>query len=158
MDILIVLLTVVGTAFCITEIFVSGFGFFGIAGIIAVASSITLSIVTYDVPIYLVFITQLVLIVGVHGVIYFIFKKFNLDEKIILKESLKNDEKIVDKKQYFEKTGTSLTPLKPVGNISIDGHIIEALSMGEYINKGKNVKVKKVANNKIFVEEICEEE
>lgn len=157
MDILIVLLTVVGTAFCVTEAFTYGFGFFGISGAISVGLSLIISIIYYDISIYTVITIQLVLICIVSFAIYMLFKNTTLKEKLILKDTLDECYDKFDKKQYINQIGTSLTPLKPVGNISIDNDVIEVLSMGEYINKGKKVKVKKIVDNKIFVEELYEE-
>lgn len=50
--------------------------------------------------------------------------------------------------------GTAMTDLRPSGKIEINGEKLNVISAGNYIDKGKTVKVIKVQGNQIKVEEV----
>ena len=53
--------------------------------------------------------------------------------------------------QLLDKEGVAITDLRPSGIIEIDGTRIDALSEGNYIDRGAQVKIYKVEGSKIFV-------
>ena len=57
-------------------------------------------------------------------------------------------EKYVD---LIGKEGTTLTVLRPVGMVRIDGQKYSAVTGGEYIEKDKSVKVVKVEGSRVVV-------
>ncbi len=52
------------------------------------------------------------------------------------------------------KEGLTLTDMRPVGTIEIDGNRFEASSCGEYIEKKRKIKVLKIEADRIFIREI----
>ncbi|MEM5592240.1 NfeD family protein [Niallia circulans] len=54
----------------------------------------------------------------------------------------------------MEKTGVTLTALRPAGVILIEDERIDVVSDGSFIDKGKKVKVVKAEGSRIVVREI----
>lgn len=52
------------------------------------------------------------------------------------------------------KTGTAVTVLRPAGKVEIDNEIHDAVTQGEFIQRGKSVKVIKVEATQLYVEEV----
>ena len=50
-------------------------------------------------------------------------------------------------------TGKTVTVLRPAGKIEIDGTVYDAVSTGEFIPAGQNVKVMKYENAQLYVAE-----
>jgi membrane-bound serine protease (ClpP class) len=53
--------------------------------------------------------------------------------------------------RFIGKTGVSLTPLRPAGIIDIDGVRLDALTRGDFIEKGKEIEVTKIEGRRIIV-------
>jgi membrane-bound serine protease (ClpP class) len=51
------------------------------------------------------------------------------------------------------KTGTAHTVLRPGGKVEIDGEIYDAVTSGEFIDRGKQIVVVKVETTQLYVEE-----
>jgi membrane-bound serine protease (ClpP class) len=51
------------------------------------------------------------------------------------------------------KAGTAQTVLRPGGKIEIDGEIYDAVTSGEFIDRGKSIIVIKVETTQLYVEE-----
>ncbi|MEI3611697.1 NfeD family protein [Pseudogracilibacillus sp. SO30301A] len=87
-----------------------------------------------------------------------VFKRRNMWSKIALKDRLTKEagysslnENYV---QLVGKTGTTLTDLRPVGTIAIDGKDYSAISNAQWIKKGTVVQVTEVDGTRILVKEI----
>lgn len=52
------------------------------------------------------------------------------------------------------KVGFADTTFNPMGKITINGEIYEAISQGKFIEKGSKIKIVSVENNKITVKEL----
>ena len=52
------------------------------------------------------------------------------------------------------KTGTAQTVLRPGGKVEIENEIYDAVTSGEFIDRGKTVKVIKVETTQLYVEEL----
>ncbi len=52
------------------------------------------------------------------------------------------------------KEAVTLTDMRPVGTIEIEGNRYEASSCGEYIEKNRKVKVIKIEADRVFIREI----
>lgn len=87
-----------------------------------------------------------------------VFKRRNMWSKIALKDRLTkeagysslNEEYV----QLVGKKGTTLTDLRPVGTIEIDGKDYSAISNAQWIKKGTVVQVTEVDGTRILVKEI----
>ena len=80
-------------------------------------------------------------------------------KKIILNKSLNNEEGFssADEHKYsklVDNEGTAFTALRPAGMIKIENEKYSVVTGGEYIDKGKKVRVIKTEGNKIIVKQI----
>lgn len=161
MDYLIYLaiaLFILGLSLMITEMIMPGFGIPGIIGIASLIGSVVLTLVA--APIYGIYIA--IGIVGVVMLVFIIIRRWMINKqiynKIILDDVGKTEKPEYEDLDYFVgKEGVTLTPLKPFGTVDFKGVRIESFSVGPYIEVGKKVKVIQIANQKIIVDCIKEE-
>lgn len=167
-----ILLFVFGVILLAVEIFIiPGFGVTGIIGIIAVVSSLILSLVRnidgFDfsfVPkhdLAVAFLTvSIVMMAGVFSVFFggdkivsFLFNNTNVG---LAAEQKKEDGFVISEAKnlltFVGVEAPAQTDLRPSGKIIIDGNWIEAQSDGEFIAKGSLVKVVKVSGAYLIVE------
>lgn len=64
----------------------------------------------------------------------------------------------VNRIDWLGKTAVTLTALRPSGAIIMDGERIDVVSEGNYIGKGKHVKIVKVEGSRTVVRELQEME
>ena len=87
-----------------------------------------------------------------------VFKRRNMWSKIALKDRLTKEAGYTSlNEEYVQlvgKKGTTLTDLRPVGTIDIDGKDYSAISNAQWIKKGTEVQVTEVDGTRILVKEI----
>lgn len=146
-----------GLAFLIIEVFVTGFGFFGISGTVSVVAgvivricqglnlvqSLTLILMVLGVMIILTMLMVYSAQYGLLGHSGLFEKKSTLD-----KYYNQPDRKI---KKLVGKSGKAITDLKLAGKAKIRGKVYDVVSMKSYIEKGSNIKVKEIKDNEIIV-------
>ena len=152
---LAVILVITGIAAIILEFFVPAFGLVGIVG----AGSITAGIIAAFRISSLagsIFLTASLIIVPVLMLIFFkVFPRTFIGRKLILHRSF-------DRERGFESTaadysalegcdGLAATDLRPAGMVVIAGEKYNAVTAGEYIDKGVTVRVVRIDGNKITV-------
>lgn len=147
-------LLICGALLLLAEFFVPGFGFFGISGIVFVVISavITIAYVPFGTFIVLAEIAILLLL----GYLAFeYFRRHGKESRIILNETLNEDKNNVETlRSYIGNEGITRTPLKPFGNVDIDGSYVEACSDGEFIGANEKVLVVREYENKLYVRKI----
>ncbi len=147
-----VLLTI-GIAFAAVEVFVPGFGVWGITGSICVVLGIVArmieggSVTQLFVLIFMVLIlfTLLFLIMirsARHGI---------LSKTAIVEMGVSIKDTVNEKDALVGKLGKTTTILRPVGKIEIDGVSYSALTEDGYINPNTDIEVVKVEGENIFV-------
>ena len=151
---LAVLLLLLGFIALVLDIFVTGFGVVGLAGII---------LVIWGVVLLAVDITQLTaaLVVSlVGGIILFVvglklMSRFKWWNKLTLSDSQQNKEGYVapdaELSQYIGMEGVALTPLRPAGTAEIAGKRIDVVTEGAFINKGDQILVYQVEGLRVIV-------
>ena len=145
-------LFLVGAILLVIELFIPGFGVFGISGLACIFVSALIVAETYG-PLAVVCI--LVLIVVISFFLYKIMKKKKVYQKLVLDEVLDTkdfDESLLS--DLMGKEGVTVVPLKPYGKAEFDGRVIDVFSDGEYISKGKLVRVILVSGKSVTVKEI----
>jgi membrane-bound serine protease (ClpP class) len=55
-------------------------------------------------------------------------------------------------KQLLGKTGVAVTLLRPAGRAEFEGVVIDVVTEGDFIERGKPVRVKYVDGNRVVVE------
>lgn len=151
------LMFVVGILLLLIEIFViPGFGITGISGIVLILISVFLTLGGGISAIYAVGVVLLILLVS-FLVLLFLFPKLPIWKKLGLmrRETKKEGYIAVTEKRDLEgKKGESITMLRPSGVIEIDGKRYDALTEGEFIEKGEKIIVIRVEGGKIFVKKV----
>ncbi|QQK07637.1 NfeD family protein [Miniphocaeibacter halophilus] len=148
-DIIDLILFIIGCILIAIEILVPGFGIPGIAGIILIVLGVILSMSNLYVGLLSISIAS---IIGFLVLITIIRKgyKSKLFNRIVLDKEIKSYSS-KDNRHLLGKKGLTITPLRPSGTIEIDNKKIDALTEGEFIDKGEKVEVVNIEGFKIFV-------
>lgn len=155
-----ILLFVLGAVLIIAEFFLPH-GISGILGAVAVTGSIILAGAS---PIYMAISVLIAIVIAITGMVVimkFFGKKLHLLNKMILMDSTDSESGYVsnvNRVDWIGKTGVTLTPLRPSGALLMNGERIDVVSEGNYIDKGKHVKIVKVEGSRTVVRELQEME
>lgn len=138
---------------CVEIFLIPGFGITGILGIIGIVGGIFLSFGIHNIAVasLVVFISLLIDIVFIILIARFMSKSKDFKNKITLDMDISGYHSSVSYNELIGKTGTAETFFRPSGYILIDGKKYDAVSEGEFIDKGSNLKVILVEGNKIVV-------
>lgn len=147
-----------GFVLMIIEIYVPGFGIWGVAGITCFIVGI---IVTADTLLEALILMMILLaIVGtMFSIMLHSISKGKLPKNMVLSTSMKTEDGYIgtsDMKYFLNKKGLTLTILRPAGTVDFDGVKLDVVSEGEFIPKGVNVEVIKVEGRRIVVRRIGE--
>ena len=151
------LLLCVGMVFIIVELFVPGFGFFGISGSVGIVAGIIVRIVEG-----LNLVQSLVLILMVLGffVVATLYMIFSVKHGILgrtglfeSRTSIPEDYNKVDRsiQKLVGKSGKAVGVLNLGGKAKINGKIYDVVSINSYIEAGANIKVVEIKDNQIMV-------
>ena len=145
-----IILFVVGIALAVVEMFIPGFGIFGImsAIVLIVDIFITADTITEGIILTVIFFTVLVII---FTLFFALASKGRLPRKLVLHESETGFCGTEDMQYLYGKTGVATATCRPVGNVDFDGVKLDVVSRGEYIEKGTVVEVIEVEGNRIVV-------
>lgn len=150
-------LLIVGALFMVVEMFVSGFGFFGISGIISIIAGVVVRIcqglnLTQSLSLILIVLGFFVLVVMllIYGAQYGILGKTGLFER---RTTLSQDFSKTDKKirKLVGKSGKAISNIDLAGKAKIKGKVYDVQSTMSYIEKGSNLKVVEIKDNTIMV-------
>jgi membrane-bound serine protease (ClpP class) len=150
------ILFVSGVLLILIELFVPGFGFWGISGISCILVSLFLTLGSDAAALSLIAISLVVAIIVFLLIIKFL-PSSQLWAKMILKDSeTKQDgfSSSYDYSNYVGKEGIVLTLLRPAGLVDIDGVQLDVVSEGQYIEPGIRVKVVSVNGSRILVKRV----
>lgn len=150
----------VGIIFCIVEIFVPGFGVFGITGTIFIAVGIVMRyLMSYNIEqlifmilfvITVVFLAAMIMLYSAkHGMLY--HSPF-IEEKTSISTTYAQDNK--DFVKLLGKVSFTETNFTPAGKFVLEGDTYEARSYGEYIEKGSKIQIVEVAGDTIFIKKV----
>ena len=147
---------VLGVILLLLEIFIPGFGVFGILGVLMIFASIIIASGSIVNSIYYCIIAAIVILV----LGYFALKNIKqkkLNSHLFLDSKLEKDDGFVsskDMKNYLHKQGCTISYLRPFGKIDIEGEVLDATTENAFIQKNTKVKVVRVEGNKIIVKEM----
>jgi len=145
-----------GILLLIIELYVPGFGFFGISGISGILVSIFLTLGGNMVAITILSISLVIAIVAFLLILKFL-PSSRLWTKMVLKEA-ENAEagfsSSYDYSSYLGREGVVVSLLRPAGRMNIDGVHIDVVSEGQYIEPGTKVKVVSVNGSRIVVRSV----
>ncbi len=150
-------LFVVGLIFCLVEVFMPGFGFFGIGGGVCIVVGIILRLVTggngwmllYMILIFTVILTAMALIMSK------VMKKGKLSKSAMFNVDSSVSEGITEGTKNFayllDKVGTTQTVLRPVGKAVFDGEVVDVVARDGFISQNIQVKVIAVEGQRVVV-------
>lgn len=157
----VVVCLVAGITFVLIEIFQPGFGVFGSLGLILIAAGMVLRGVfrqPEDSVLAQMFIMLLIIsIIILAGFCFMVFssKKGWLSRTAFVEKETAVSKEISDGTSDYRnllgKIGMTVTDLRPVGKIAIDGNTLDAQAESFFITKGEGVKVVETEGGKIVV-------
>jgi len=155
-----ILLFLLGIILLSIEVFLPGFGIFGIGGIISIITSIILTAPCWEAGI----ISLVLAIVGSILLLLLSFKvltKRNFWDRLILGTKYKKEEgyipQVEDLSIHLGKRGEALTILRPAGTVILDDETrLDVVTDGGFIQKGEKIEVVKVEGIRLIVRAVKE--
>lgn len=151
-----IILLIAGIIMIILEFFLPG-GILGLLGIAAVIGSLFMA--GYNIT-HMAFSISIAFIVAVAAAV-FLYRRIGMDKgifrHIILKDQTSTEQGYVSRENRIELIGLegeSLTPLRPSGTGLFADERIDIVSDGNFIDKGKKIKIIKVEGMRVVVREI----
>ena len=155
----VLLLFFLGMVLILAEVIVPG-GICGTIGGLSVLASIILGCYAYpDYTLFIVIGEALASVACIVLGLYFL-PRTSLGKKFILSKNLDKDQGWVVKandESLVGALGEVYTALRPAGTIVVDGKRLDAVSDGEFIDKGEKIRVIQVHGNRIVVERVPDE-
>jgi membrane-bound serine protease (ClpP class) len=135
------------------EVFIPGFGIFGIGGICCILGSFYLALGGNRPALYWLTGGLIVVIVALAVLIKYLPNNpaWNL---VVLKTRQENKHgysSTPDLSNYIGKKGTTVSMLRPSGTALIEGKRVDVVADGEFVATGESIIVFKVVGNKIIV-------
>ncbi|MEL7609117.1 MAG: NfeD family protein [Bacillota bacterium] len=148
---------IVGIVLLIVEMFIPGFGLAGGIGLASLVAAIVLRADTLQNA--LITLALILLILLVFG--YFFFRSFSRGalsrSRMVLNEAIRGGSTSLTQseiQQLVGREGVALNLLRPAGNADFDGTRLDVVTSGEFIEKGKRVRIERVEGMRILVKEI----
>jgi len=143
-----IIITIYFTALAILvlEVFVPSGGILAVLGGLGLAVSIYYG---FQISPFLGIGQILVSIIAVPFMFYYGLKKMTLNKELNTKEGFHSDKAGMN--YLIDKSGITLTPLRPSGTVIIDGKRFDVVTEGEMIDKDTPVKVVKIEGSRIIV-------
>lgn len=149
-------LFVLGLILLVIEVIAPGFGLPGISGILFVALGVVLAV--DSLPVAMISLSVAIIITTIVTIILVkMGHRSKLFNRVVLsnKHEGKRGYLSTDSNdQYMDRLGITLTSLRPSGFIEIDGLKLDALSDGDLISAGQEIRVVRVEGSKIFVRRV----
>ena len=148
---------IVGIVLLVVEMFVPGFGVAGGIGLASLIAAIVLRADTLQNA--LITLALILLIVLVFG--YFFFRSFSKGalsrSRVVLNESIHAESSPMtrqDAERLIGREGVALNLLRPAGNADFDGERLDVVTAGEFVEKGRRVRIERIEGMRILVKEI----
>ncbi len=149
-------LYVLGIVLLLVEATFPGFGIAGTAGVIIVIVSIIMMSANPIQGLFILIITTGVVVLLILALIKMGFAKKYL-KFFVLNTEQRNEEGYTSNNKYTSyvgKRGIAFTPLRSAGTVMIGDVKLDAVSEGDFINKGAEVEVIRADGSSLFVREI----
>ena len=147
----------IGLIFCIVEIFVPGFGVFGIVGSVFIVSGVIARyLLDNDIQHLIVMVMFVLTVIGVSTIVMVYSAKQGMlgNSPLIENRTAISTDYAKDSKELINLLGKiafTSTIFRPAGKFTLDGDIYHAMSYGEYIEKGEKIQVVEIKDNTIFI-------
>ena len=147
----IILLCIVGLALVFAEMLIPGFGVFGILGSVCLLGTAFLVAKDYDITAFWI---TVVLLVIAFALMIVLAKKSGFYNKVVLRdkqEAQDFDESTLQGLLGVE--GVTQTTLRPFGVADFQGKMVDVCSNGDFIDRGKRVRVTQIQGKTVTVAE-----
>ncbi len=147
-----------GVLLFIVEVFIPGFGIFGILGsVLSVGGIVARMFLGATVTQLIIMILSVASLIVLAILTMLISAKCGLikyspiiEEKTSVPENYgKDNKKLI--KTLLGKTTFATTEFKPVGKFTYDGDVYEATTYGEFVSKGEKIQIVEIKADKIFI-------
>ena len=151
------ILSILGIAFLIAELFLPGFGVSGICGVFCLIAVCIMQFATASFGVALI-VTLVLTAILITMVVFFMRSMKNgllFRSPIVLKDKIEADAgspATGSLEHLVGKTGTALTPLRPSGTVLIEGQRYSVVTQATFIEKDSEITVISVDGNKITVQ------
>ena len=149
-----IVLFLIGAGLLVIELFIPGFGIFGIGGILCILGSFYY-VLGANGPALSYLAGSLVAAMGIFAILVKYLPHNPAWNLVVLKDKQSNSEGYSgtpDLTSFIGKEGETVTPLRPSGTVLIEGKRVDVVTSGEFLNTGEKVKVVKVEGPKIIVQ------
>ena len=156
LEILGIVLLILAFVFIGIEAVVPGFGAPGILGLSCLAAGIALTSHTWTQAVILITVMIVLMALFIFTILT-LLSKGKIKSPIILKEKLDKENGFISSKdlEYMVgREGIATTDLRPAGKVNVDEVLLDVVSDGPYILRGKKVRITGVHNNSLTVREI----
>jgi membrane-bound serine protease (ClpP class) len=153
-----IMLFLAGIMLLIMELFIPGFGLWGISGMGCILGSFFLALGSNQAALNSMAVSLIIAIL-LFLVILRRLPTSRLWNKLILKETETTEAGFTsghNYEKYLGKSGVAITLLRPAGIAEFDGEQLDVVSEGQYIEAGTKVKVVKAEGSRIIVKAVKE--
>jgi len=154
-EIIGVILLISGFVLVGIEMAMPGFGLPGISGIVSLVIGIILTADSVSSGIIMAIIVIVILGIMLAVAMTLLGSK-KVKSPMVLREDVKGEHGFLessDLEYLIGREGTATTDLRPAGKGKFDGIEFDILSGGSFINKGSNIRIYKIRDNKLIVKE-----
>lgn len=147
----IILLCIVGLALVFAEMLIPGFGVFGILGSVCLLGTAFLVAKVYGITAFLI---TVVLLVIAFVLMIVLAKKSGFYNKVVLRD--KQEAQDFDESTLqglLGAEGVTQTTLRPFGVADFQGKMVDVCSNGDFIDRGKRVRVTQIQGKTVTVAE-----
>lgn len=147
----IILLCIVGLALVFAEMLIPGFGVFGILGSVCLLGTTFLVAKVYGITAFLI---TVVLLVIAFALMIVLAKKSGFYNKVVLRD--KQEAQDFDESTLqglLGAEGVTQTTLRPFGVADFQGKMVDVCSNGDFIDRGKRVRVTQIQGKTVTVAE-----
>lgn len=147
----IILLCIVGLALVFAEMLIPGFGVFGILGSVCLLGTAFLVAKVYGITAFLI---TVVLLVIAFALMIVLAKKSGFYNKVVLRD--KQEAQDFDESTLqglLGAEGVTQTTLRPFGVADFQGKMVDVCSNGDFIDRGKRVRVTQIQGKTVTVAE-----
>lgn len=147
----IILLCIVGLALVFAEMLIPGFGVFGILGSVCLLGTAFLVAKVYGITAFLITVVFLVI---AFALMIVLAKKSGFYNKVVLRD--KQEAQDFDESTLqglLGAEGVTQTTLRPFGVADFQGKMVDVCSNGDFIDRGKRVRVTQIQGKTVTVAE-----
>ena len=157
-DLVLILCSVIGFALLLLEAFMPGFGVAGLCGIVLEVIAVY-SAWAYHGTVFALCVTLAIILIT--GITVFLAYRSAVKARLSKSPIILTSEEKADAgssaeqlKEYVNKEGITVSSLRPGGFVETEGIRLNASSEGEFIEKGKSVRITGVEGNHVTVRAI----